>query len=242
MIYFYVFLSIFTSILFITTFTFLYKLYYINNDITIECINIKHHTKRRQDLIQHMKDINFNSKNLNFYEAVTPDTITIKEKSQIDLKDTRLACWLSHINIWRKYKSESKPILIIEDDVRFNKDFQYKLNQILAKLKTIDWDMCFLGRVEIENTCPNESLNTCDLERIKNAFHQMHCYLINGNSIPKLLNMCELNCIKTVRDPPYFAIDVYVSDLTKENKIKTLGVNKQLAKQVSSDEYGSSTM
>jgi GR25 family glycosyltransferase involved in LPS biosynthesis len=189
-----------------------------------------------------MKNINFNPKIFNFCEAVTPDTLTTLETSQIDLKETRLACWLSHINIWRKYKYENEPILILEDDVRFNKDFQFRLNKILAKLKTIEWDMCFLGRVQIENKCANKSLNTCDLEWIKNGFHQTHCYLINGNSIPKLLNMCELNCIETKRDPKDFAIDVYISDLIKENKIKALGVKKQLAKQVSSDYYGSSTM
>lgn len=238
-----IFLYIFISIcIFLITFTLLYKLYFINEDITVECINIKTHDNRRKDLLKHMKNINFNPKIFNFCEAVTPDTLTTLETSQIDLKETRLACWLSHINIWRKYKYENEPILILEDDVRFNKDFQFRLNKILAKLKTIEWDMCFLGRVQIENKCANKSLNTCDLEWIKNGFHQTHCYLINGNSIPKLLNMCELNCIETKRDPKDFAIDVYISDLIKENKIKALGVKKQLAKQVSSDYYGSSTM
>lgn len=242
MIYFYIFLCIIICVLFTITFRLLYKLYFYKEDIIVECINIKTHDKRREDLIQHMKNINFYPKNMKFFDAVTPDTIDILDVPKMDIKRTRLACWLSHINIWKKYKYESKPILIIEDDIRFTDNFQKSLNQILAKLRTIEWDMCFLGRVELENNCPNEILNTCDLERIKNPFHQTHCYLINTNKIIKLLTLCEPKYIKTQRNCDDLAIDVYLSDLNKEDKIKILGVKNQLANQVSSDEYGSSTM
>jgi GR25 family glycosyltransferase involved in LPS biosynthesis len=192
--------------------------------------------------MQHLNDIKFHPKHFNFYEAVTPDTISTSDEPKIDFKKSRLACWLSHINIWKKYQSECKPVLIIEDDVRFNKNFQLQLNQILNKLNTMDWDMCFLGRVEIENQRPNESLKMCNLEWIKNAFFQTHCYLINANKIPKLLELCEPKYIKTNRKSEDFAIDVCISDLNKENKIKVLGVKQQLANQISSNEYGSSTM
>lgn len=226
----------------------IYKLIYqyiVSKYIVIECISMPSDEKRRADLLQHINDIGFKSK-FNFYKAITGDDICKDEyKDYIDIvtKDRigRIGCWLSHINIWKKYIGYNEPILVIEDDVRFEKDFPCKLKNIVTYLKqtNIDWDLCFLGREEYGNKKENISLDIYDLEYVKNKFYQTHCYLVNCKNIEKLLEYCELKNMNLKTFKNNTAIDVYISNLL--DKLDILGVKNQLAKQVSSNNYGSNT-
>ncbi|CAF1264541.1 unnamed protein product [Rotaria magnacalcarata] len=58
-----------------------------------------------------------------------------------------LGCFFSHYFIWQDMiKNEySNGILILEDDVRFDVYFKYKLEKILSN-RSLDWDILFLGR------------------------------------------------------------------------------------------------
>ncbi|CAF1109982.1 unnamed protein product [Adineta steineri] len=58
-----------------------------------------------------------------------------------------LGCFFSHYFIWEDIvKNEySNGVLILEDDVRFDPYFKYKLEKILSN-RSLDWDLIFLGR------------------------------------------------------------------------------------------------
>ncbi|CAF0983297.1 unnamed protein product [Rotaria sp. Silwood1] len=58
-----------------------------------------------------------------------------------------LGCFFSHYFIWQDMiKNEySNGILILEDDVRFDVYFKYKLEKILLN-RSFDWDILYLGR------------------------------------------------------------------------------------------------
>jgi len=192
-----------------------------------------------------MKNIGLKS-NFNFFKAITSDDICRDEyKDYIDFvtekKIGRLGCWLSHINIWKKYKNYTKPILVIEDDVRFVTNFPNELKQIVNYLNNnpkIDWDLCFLGRNQYDNSNENISLNAHELEKIQNKFYQFHCYLVNCKNIDKLLKYCDLKNIDMETFKKNSAIDVYIPGIF--DKLNLLGVKNQLAIQVSSSEYGGS--
>ena len=51
-----------------------------------------------------------------------------------------IGCALSHYKIWNKIVETNKPIITIEDDAIFNKDFEKILVKILKNLPT-DWDI-----------------------------------------------------------------------------------------------------
>lgn len=220
----------------------------IYSSIKTECISIDYDEIRRKELVQHMKDINFNPQ-LKFFKAITGDDISRREyKDYIDIitekRIGRLGCWLSHTSIWEKYRNYSEPILVIEDDVRFVSDFREKLETILKYLKNIniDWDLCFLGRNEHDiDINENISLDICDLEIIKNNFYQLHCYIVNCKNIDKLLSLCELKNVKPEEYKDDLAIDIHLPRLMKQDKLLLLGVKNQLAYQISSEKYGSNT-
>jgi collagen beta-1,O-galactosyltransferase len=58
-----------------------------------------------------------------------------------------IGCFLSHYFIWKDMiKNEYvNGALILEDDVRFNTFFKYKLEQILSN-HSLDWDLLYVGR------------------------------------------------------------------------------------------------
>lgn len=235
-------------IIFILCTVIIYKLIYqyiVSKYIITECISIESDEKRRIDLLHHINNIGFKSK-LNFFKAITGKDVSEKEYQEyIDVvtKDRigRIGCWLSHVNIWKKYIGYNEPILVIEDDVRFEKGFSSKLKNIVTYLKqtNTEWDLCFLGREEYGDEHENISLDVHDLEFVKNKFYQTHCYLVNCKNIDKLLKYCDLKNIDIKTFKKTKAIDVYISILL--DKLNILGVKNQLANQVSSENYGSHT-
>ena len=58
-----------------------------------------------------------------------------------------LGCFFSHYFIWQDMieKNYSNGILILEDDIRFDAYFKYKLEKILLN-RSLDWDLIYLGR------------------------------------------------------------------------------------------------
>jgi collagen beta-1,O-galactosyltransferase len=58
-----------------------------------------------------------------------------------------LGCFFSHYFIWEDMVKNqySNGALILEDDVRFDAYFKYKLEKILSN-KSLDWDIIYLGR------------------------------------------------------------------------------------------------
>lgn len=224
-----------------------------NSFVHTECISMDNCKQRRLDLLNHMKDVNFRPHHFTFSRATTPENITTEYQPYTEyIKDTRLGCWLSHVDVWKSHKNNhTGPVLVLEDDVRFEPDFTTKLNKIVKALDTIDWDICMLGRrdrPDIEPaTASNIPLGVCDLEIVQDMFDQTHCYLFNPAHLDKLLQLDPLNMdVETIfydfaqRDR-VLAIDTYLPHLMKLGHLTVLGVQNQLADQISSDAYDSTT-
>jgi collagen beta-1,O-galactosyltransferase len=112
-----------------------------------------------------------------------------------------LGCFFSHYFIWEDIvKNEySNGVLILEDDVRFDAYFKYKLEKILSS-KTLDWDIIYLGRKIMRSDEENYE-NTTETFLIEPAYsHWTVGYalslrgarmLVNENPIQKILPVDE---------------------------------------------------
>jgi GR25 family glycosyltransferase involved in LPS biosynthesis len=58
-----------------------------------------------------------------------------------------MACALSHIQVWRKFKNSREPVLILEDDSIFDFQIRQNINECLNKLNTFDpeWHIIWIS-------------------------------------------------------------------------------------------------
>lgn len=134
---------------------------YVNKPITLNdffskiyVINLKFHVNKRRRI-----ETLFKSKNIEFefIDAVYGEDYThafnqIKEKSCFQYIG-EYGLWLTWKKIFKKVLSEdSKDILIFEDDVYFDVNFESRINKYLGSLPS-NWKICLLGATDynIEN-------------------------------------------------------------------------------------------
>lgn len=65
-----------------------------------------------------------------------------KRQSEPIFKKTKniMACALSHIQVWRKFKNSREPVFILEDDSIFDFQIRQNINECLYTLNTLDPD------------------------------------------------------------------------------------------------------
>jgi GR25 family glycosyltransferase involved in LPS biosynthesis len=58
-----------------------------------------------------------------------------------------MACALSHIQVWRKFKNSREPVLILEDDSIFDFQIRQNINECLNNLNTLDpeWHIIWIS-------------------------------------------------------------------------------------------------
>ncbi|UJR20681.1 hypothetical protein I4U23_023802 [Adineta vaga] len=126
----------------------------------IYVVNLLRRTDRRQHLQATFDILNIS---VRFFDAVDgKETVNqaYLERLQIrllpDYEDPynrrpmnygELGCFFSHYFIWEDMikNKYSNGVLILEDDVRFDPYFKYKLEKILSN-RSLDWDIIYLGR------------------------------------------------------------------------------------------------
>lgn len=125
-----------------------------NIDIPLFVINLNRSVERRNNTIDQLKSLDLS---YHFIEAIDAHELSgqkIFENFDISLwksgSRTRrllqgeIGCILSHFKIYRKMIDEDIEVAcIIEDDIELQKDFKYFLSY--ENLKTIDWDLFYLG-------------------------------------------------------------------------------------------------
>ena len=60
-----------------------------------------------------------------------------------------IGCFMSHYNIWQDIvQNDYEEVIVLEDDIRFEPFFKYKLRGLREELQALnlDWDLVFLGR------------------------------------------------------------------------------------------------
>jgi GR25 family glycosyltransferase involved in LPS biosynthesis len=185
----------------------------INNCLdTITCtyvINLKKDVERKEFIKNHFKehDISFN-----IFEGVNGLELDLEKlKTEKTLKDKErpltkgeIGCYLSHVEIWKKFlSSDKKYCLIFEDDVKLCDDFKNKINTTLTELdknnSNTDNDIIDAIYLNGEMSCKlffgdyecNKNVIQNNMTNIKKPFrlgYGMYGYIISREGAKKILN------------------------------------------------------
>jgi len=120
-----------------------------------------------------------------------------------------IGCYLSHYYLWKSLKeSDDNQILIIEDDIIFNKITLREINKRLLLLPT-DWDIYLLidENYAYDNNYYNKQTHK-NLLKV-NRFFGTHAYIINKKAVEKIF---KTNTIFPINQQ----IDSYLSELSND--------------------------
>lgn len=112
-------------------------------------------SKRSSILSENMRRFDaVNGKNLDI-RIIDDDIITDHARKSITRGHQRvfgismtygaLGCALSHMLIWQDYVTQSRPILVLEDDAGICEDFDLHLKNLLEHIEDLDYDVVYLG-------------------------------------------------------------------------------------------------
>jgi GR25 family glycosyltransferase involved in LPS biosynthesis len=104
-------------------------------------------------------------------------------------KRTRLAIAISHILIWEKIKDLGRGILILEDDVIAPLNLKDSLEQIIEE-NPFEWDILFLGYSGKLKGLTKDNYLLASPGNFPDTNHGMFAYLVNPNSVKKLIRLC----------------------------------------------------
>lgn len=104
-------------------------------------------------------------------------------------KDRENGCKASHLNIIKKAKENNyKNILIFEDDIELDKDFNKYINKIKDFIDNEDWNFLYLGGNIKDYTTPYK-----DGFKKVNWMQTTHAYAINNKIYDLILNSAHLD-------------------------------------------------
>jgi len=198
-------------------------------------INLDRSKKRWDHLIKQCENNNIRIMRHKAFDGskLKDDVLNIarKNREECKRKDPRAFCkwnmikgelgvYFSHCEIWKKFRdSTDNIIMILEDDIDFGESFVNRLDIAMKELPS-DWDMLLVGhRIHhTKNICKNDKQHYCilpfskHLDRVKTTWYGLHGYIINRNSLEKMLESCDM---KNIKRP----IDVEVADFAKTMNI-----------------------
>jgi len=177
----------------------------------VKIVNLHRREDRKNQMTQTLKEINISEQDFEFVKAV--DGTKIKPSLELynlfknnDFGSRRgvIGCALSHYYLWKELlkDNDNNFYLILEDDIRFCKNFKAKIDNIVKEMK--NKDVVFFGysifkksRDSVRNIYDIESdnINICILDKtyyIGGTF----AYIINKKGAEKLVNHIEINGIK----------------------------------------------
>lgn len=126
------------------------------------------------------------------------------EESKIVNQISNIAVFKSHTNLWKYiWDNKIKYALIFEDDVIIPNTFLNDLQNILNKnndfISENNWDILYFGILRMMA----KKTNNNDFHRILNKKgynNGLHCYLVNLNTVGKLINIISKQGINTQID------------------------------------------
>lgn len=151
----------------------------------IVCINLDRRTDRWKKCQTQFKEFNLKVER---FSAIDGKELTQKTR----LKSGELGALLSHLKIIESAKKDNlKNILILEDDVEFNKNINELFFQYKSQIPT--WDFLYFGGNHAMNNhymhpskCPIKISN--NIYKIREAY-AIHCYAVSSNLYDELLNL-----------------------------------------------------
>jgi GR25 family glycosyltransferase involved in LPS biosynthesis len=151
----------------------------------------------------------------------TGELVTGRSSVSKNIKN-ELGCYLSHMKTYDiiSKKGRAGYSVIFEDDFHLEDGFVEKLEECIDILKTVNFDMCFLGML---NGSGGEKLRG-DVYKIPNKdnMFQTHAYLVNNASISKIVNT-----LKPVTD----IIDVAIFNKGKSGELEIYTIQPQIVSQ-----------
>jgi len=203
----------------------------INDEIDLFVISLRHEN-RMINIKNQEKKI---GKTIHIFDAVKGDHLDeeklIQENvlsknamlnSDVKRRKREIGCYLSHLNLLKQIQdnSENGYTIIFEDDFDIKTDNFFKDVKKIIEDSNSNFDLIYLG-----------NLNNNNGKKIKNNIYNidingsligMHGYLINNNSINKLIPL--INFIE-------MPIDLIYEKLSKENKINTFVIFPTIVNQ-----------
>jgi GR25 family glycosyltransferase involved in LPS biosynthesis len=160
-------------------------------------INLDYRTDRRIAVEQRFNELGLEVERFN---AIQPNPDELDNPCNEPLWHKKMGCTQSHFQCIRLAKERQlKNIWIMEDDVVFVPEFLVKVQRVIDELKTIEWDMCFLGGEPNRKALPHSE------HLVKtNGVYGAHSYFVNHTFYDKLL---KLNIDYKISDTIFVSMD-----------------------------------
>jgi GR25 family glycosyltransferase involved in LPS biosynthesis len=137
-------------------------------------------------------------KNINIDDIYAVDGYTLDLEKLIEqgivenkkLKKGEVGCYLSHVHYFKKALNSEIPVLVIEDDIKINKDILKKIDAVLKKAPK-DYEILHIGFSYHESFDVNYKV-----ERAK-LVYGTHAYIIN----PKNIDENKVNNLFPLKEP-----------------------------------------
>ncbi len=96
-------------------------------------------------------------------------------------------CFLSHLEVLRAaHEAGARKLLVIEDDIQFEKSFCSRIASALKAAQAADWDLLWLGHVVSTDGCQDIAMVPC-----QQGLLTTHMYAVNGGILPRLITEFE---------------------------------------------------
>jgi GR25 family glycosyltransferase involved in LPS biosynthesis len=131
-------------------------------------INLEHREDRKQHIKEQLEKFGIKAdrvRGVYFHEV--EDSDNPKYKKMVDSSKSQLGCYTAHINCLQRAYKVGSSALIFEDDAYLFDDFIDKMDYVQNFLNNNEWDIVWFGASLTEG------------------------YLVNYNSIPKILHLLE---------------------------------------------------
>ncbi len=220
------------------------------NDLGIYVINLKKDVERKENMIKQLEQNNLKYEITEAVNGSELDLEKLKKENIIkvtyyQLKKGQYGCYLSHINIWKKFlETDKKYCLVLEDDAILCENFNMKINHMIWELNKLDVskpinniDIIYLipntlcKNIFSEDEC-NRTLEGPNIRNVRKPLHLGYCagaYIMTRKGAEKLLNYAI---------PMTLAIDVLIHRLNYTN---TINVLKTIKPYVDSEQKYSNT-
>jgi len=186
------------------------------NDCYTAYVNLSHRTDRLTHIQNELKRVGIEAER---FEALRPMDYKgepYKVKKMMDRTSGAVGCFISQVEVIKKAKELGKHAFVMEDDLIFCDDFPRRLDYIQDFMDKNEWDIFFMG--SLFHPTPwwhkaghTNELRTCNctlgkdfeqigddhIVRVYGSF-STHCWIINKDSIDKVLKYFDENLHLTI--------------------------------------------
>tara|TARA_Y100000996_G_C22506219_1_gene636517 strand:+ start:61 stop:804 length:744 start_codon:yes stop_codon:yes gene_type:complete len=166
--------------------------------LKVYIVNLKHSTKRRDNIINEVKKQNIT--NYKLIDAVDGNNISLEKLKSLTFKNknnfnnwyteltpSQIGCALSHIKIYQEFINSSyEYALILEDDSIFLNKFTYELEKFILKNFKYKKQILLLSEIKEFYFKPIDRIKDYEIVNVTNAFFT-HAYIINKEAAKSII-------------------------------------------------------